>query len=117
MKNFNFTLAQGFKTEMLGKLSQHLGGNVPLAGVHSSNHFHQLFSRHALEHVALSSSLQCSLNLCIAFESCKHDYARIWEFAANRDHGVNAADIWHPEVHECNVRPVLPESSNCFTAR
>ena len=83
-----------------------------LAGVYSSNHFYKLFSRHALEHVALSPGLQCPLNLCVSFKRCEHDDARVWKLSANGHHGVDATDIGKPEIHEGDVRSVFSETKD-----
>ena len=114
LKDLNLSLTQHFIPKMLHELDCDLGRDVFLADMHLADHFYELFSRHAFEHVALRSRLQRELNLGISFKRRKHDYAGIYELCANGEQCIDASHIRHPDIHECHIGSMFTKTPNGF---
>jgi hypothetical protein len=68
LKYLDFAIAQGVIAKMFRKVAKDLRGNVLLARMNSSNHLHQLFSGHTLEHVAICACLKRTLDLDVSLK-------------------------------------------------
>ncbi len=73
LKDFNLSFAQRFPPKVLHELSCDLGRDVFLSGIHLADHIYELFSGHALEHVALRSRFKRTLNLDVTLKRRNHD--------------------------------------------
>jgi hypothetical protein len=83
-----------------------------LAGVHVANGLDQFVGRQALEEIAAGAGLKSALDLDIAVERRKYNYARIWKLSADFGRGVDSTQTGQTEVHERNVRPMLAVQLN-----
>src|SRR5258705_11302612 len=89
-----------------------------LPGMHIADGLDQFIGRKAFEEIAASTGLKSALNLDIAVERRKYDYARIWELSADFGRGVDSTQTGQTQVHQRNVRPMLAIQLNpVHTAR
>src|SRR5262245_53752628 len=108
-QDLNLALCQRFVAHVLGELRGYLRRNTLLAQMDLPNHINQFLWRHVLEHVASSSGFHGSLDLDITLEGRQHDDASAGKLRSDCDQSVNAAHIGKPEVHECDIGPMLAE--------
>ena len=115
-KHFDFTAGKGLVTIVLSEVSGDLRGNSFFPGMHLANNFYQFLRRHAFEDVSAGSCLEGSLNLNVAGEGGQNDNAGVGEFGADGDHGIDAAHVGQPQVHERDIRVVFAKALKRFAA-
>src|SRR5580658_4891960 len=77
--------------------------------VHLADDSDQFIERSALQDVAECSGCERALNLVIALK-CRHDdHPSIRKLLPNGSDGANSAHIGKPEIHERDIRSVLPK--------
>src|SRR5262249_37887092 len=76
---------------------------MPFARVNIADCSKQIFAHHALQNVAASTGLHCTINFLFASVSRKHQDARIRELSQNCCCGLGAAHAGEPDIHDHEV--------------
>ena len=69
---------------------------------------------HALEQVTKGARAQRSVYIALNVGSREHDDASVFELPSNRDKRIGSIASWQEEIHQRDVRPVLPELRDCL---
>jgi hypothetical protein len=56
------------------------------------------------------------VDLDVSFKGRQHDHAGVCELRANGNHGVDTTDVGQSQVHERDVRPMLPVTPDSLMA-
>src|SRR5260370_36560322 len=92
-ENLDFAACQGFITYVFRELRCKLRRNALFARVNLANHFQPLLRRHTFPQISTGASLQGKLDLNVTLKRRQHDYARLWKFRPDRDHGIDPAFV------------------------
>jgi hypothetical protein len=92
--------------------NQRLGAKSTLqrASVNLPDGSHQIPGRRTLEDVGAGPFRQGTVGIGTRFKSGQDDDACFWKFCPNCDHGVDAAPIRKPEVHESDIGLVFTKT-------
>ena len=92
-------------------------GLTRLLRVNSTYGFCQILGVRAFQHVSARSFCESPLYLGIRFESGEDDDPCFWKLCPNRDHGIDAAHVWKPEVHESHIGLVFTKTFDRLRVR
>src|SRR5882672_11939821 len=101
---------------MLGKLRSDLGRDGLLSGMHLADDRHQIPWRHVLQDVASRPGGESTLNLDVPLKRRQQNDSSIWKIVPNCDHGVDAADVRKPEIHQGDIRTLQAETLDSVPA-
>ena len=87
----------------------HIGGKMLASGMYLADDSDQFVEWGALQHIAEGSRRERALNLVVALKGRHHDHPGVRKLIPNGYDGTDSAHIRKPEVHQRNIRPVLPE--------
>src|SRR5258708_11516565 len=94
---------------MLGELRGQLGRHPVLPGMNETNSLQKFLPEETLEQVGSSASFERAQHLDVSRVSRQNDDSRGREFAANRDHGIDAIHFRHLQIHQGYIMAMLSE--------
>ena len=90
-------------------------GNTRFARVHPADAIHQRLARHILEQITFRAGLNGAVDIFVAVECCEHDDARVLVAPADFLDCADAIELWHSQIKQCHVGPVLFPKIDCLT--
>src|SRR6185312_1211927 len=87
-----------------------------LSGMDGTNCFRQLILRRVLQQIGFCARIHRAKNILVQIEGGQHNHARFRKFFPDRDRGFHAAHPRQPQIHQHDVRRVLPEQTDGFLA-
>src|ERR1700721_2975191 len=85
--------------------------------IYSANCLKKLLPQKALQQIRLHAGFERAQNLNVSLVGCQDDDACFRKFVTNCDHRFNTAHVWHLQIHQREVRPVIPELIESLTSR
>src|SRR5271170_3181448 len=110
LQNLDLAYGKGLVAVVLSQVSSDLGRNPLFASMYLADRFHEFLRWHAFEQVCAGASFESTLNLRVTCKRRENNDSSLRKLRAYGHHRIDAAHIGKAQVHQRDVRCMLPKA-------